>query len=65
MFFRYQAAIALLIGLSHPLFAQVPLVRELSIGVQAPVTIQSDRPPTGFVADAQLGLLRSDEIVIR
>ena len=41
-----------------PVLAANPLVEELSIGVTSPIKIHHNKPPKGFVFDAELGLLR-------
>ena len=38
--------------------AEVQMVDKLSIGVKTPLKVSLAKPPLGFVADAELGLLR-------
>ena len=58
--FIRPALVALLLGVCARSTAQaeVQLVDELSIGVKEPLKVRLAKPPRGFVADAELGLLR-------
>ena len=58
--FIRPALVALLLGVCARSTAQaeVQLVEELSIGVKQPLKVRLAKPPRGFVADAELGLLR-------
>ena len=58
--FIRPALVALLLGVCVRSTAQVEvqLVEELSIGVKKPLKVRLAKPPRGFVADTELGLLR-------
>lgn len=43
-------------------FAEDPLQDQIVIGIKHPTTINLQEPPDGFIADAQLGLLRHEAL---